>query len=45
MVEMSIEDLRTGLDDLDSGCGHVHHSISLKSHSGLIEQLGRPIYC
>ena len=24
LFQMSIEDLRAGLDDLDSGCGHVH---------------------
>ncbi|KAL5505455.1 hypothetical protein EMCRGX_G006888 [Ephydatia muelleri] len=42
---ISIEDLRAGLDALDSGCGHVHYDVTLKSHSGLIEQLGHPIYC
>ena len=42
---MSIVYLRTGFDDLDSGCDHVHHGITLKLHSGFIEQLGHPIYC
>ena len=42
---MSIEDLRAGLDGLDSGCSHVHTDITLKLHSGFIEQLGHPIYC
>ena len=30
LFQMSIEDLRAGLDDLDSGCGHVHTGITLK---------------
>ena len=42
---MSIKDLRAGLDDLDSGCGHAHKGLTLKSYSGFIEQLGHPIYC
>ena len=42
---MSIEDLRAGLDGFDSGCSHVHTDITLKLHSGFIEQLGHPIYC
>ena len=41
---MSIEDLRAGLDDLDSGCGLLK-GLTLKSYSGFIEQLGHPIYC
>ena len=45
LFQMSIEDLRAGLDGLDSGCGHVHTDITLKLHSGFIEQLGHPIYC
>ena len=45
LFQMSIEDLRAGLDDLDSGCSHVHTDITLKLHSGFIEQLGHPIYC
>eukprot|EP00731_Ephydatia_muelleri_P003432 Em0001g3432a len=45
LFQKSIEDLRAGLDALDSGCGHVHYDVTLKSHSGLIEQLGHPIYC
>ena len=44
-MQMCIGCLQTGLDDLDSGCGHVHHSITLKLHSRFIEQLGHPIYC
>ena len=39
---MSLEDLQAGLDDLESGCGHTHHGITLKSYPGLIEEL---IYC
>ena len=45
LFQMSIEDLRAGLDDLDSGCGHVHTGITLKLNSGIIEQLGHPINC
>ena len=45
LFQMSIEDLRAGLDGLDSGCSHVHTDITLKLHSGFIEQLGHPIYC
>ena len=45
LFQMSIEDLRAGLDDLDSGCGHVHTDITLKLRSGIIEQLGHPINC
>eukprot|EP00731_Ephydatia_muelleri_P006266 Em0003g514a len=45
LFQESIEDLRAGLDALDSGCGHVHYDVTLKSHSGFIEQLGHPIYC
>ena len=45
LFQKSIEDLRAGLDALDSGCGHVHYDVTLKSHSGFIEQLGHPIYC
>eukprot|EP00731_Ephydatia_muelleri_P006128 Em0003g376a len=45
LFQKSIEDLRAGLDVLDSGCGHVHYDVTLKSHSGFIEQLGHPIYC
>ena len=37
--------IHTGLDDLDSRCGHFHHGITLKIHSGFIEQLGHPIHC
>eukprot|EP00731_Ephydatia_muelleri_P006201 Em0003g449a len=44
LFQMSIEDLRAGLDGLDSGCSHVHTDITLKLHSGFIEQLGHPIY-
>ena len=40
LFQMSIEDLRAGLDDLDSGCGHVHTGITLKLHSGIIDTLG-----
>ena len=40
LFQMSIEDLRAGLDDLDSGCGHVHTGITLKLNSAIIEQLG-----
>ena len=43
--QMSIGVLRAGLDDLDSECGHVHTDITLKLHSGIIEQLGHPINC
>ena len=39
LFKMSIKDLQTWLDDLDSGCGHVQHGITLKLHSGFIEQL------
>ena len=28
LFQMSVEDLRAGLDDLDSGCGHVHTDIT-----------------
>ena len=45
LFQMSIEDLRAGLNGLDSGCSHVHTDITLKLHSGFIEQLGHPIYC
>eukprot|EP00731_Ephydatia_muelleri_P019066 Em0011g1106a len=45
LFQKSIEDLRAGLDALDSGCGHVHYDVTLKSHSGFIDQLGHPIYC
>ena len=45
LFQLSIEDLRAGLDGLDSGCSHVHTDITLKSHSGFIDQLGHPIYC
>ena len=45
LFQKSIEDLRAGLDALDSGCGHYHYDVTLKSHSGFIEQLGHPIYC
>ena len=45
LFQMSMEDLRAGLDDLDLGCGHVHTDITLKLHSGIIEQLGHPINC
>ena len=41
LFQKSIEDLRA----LDSGCGHVHYDVTLKSHSGFIDQLGHPIYC
>ena len=34
---MSVEDLRAGLDDLDSRCDHVHHDSS--------KHLGHLIYC
>ena len=34
---MSVEDLRAGLDGLDSGCCHIHHNSS--------EHLGHLIYC
>ena len=37
LFQMSVEDLRAGLDDLDSGCSHVHHDSS--------EHLGHLIYC
>ena len=40
LFQMSIEDLRAGLDDLDLGCGHVRTGITLKLHSGNIESLG-----
>ncbi|KAL5469161.1 hypothetical protein EMCRGX_G030373 [Ephydatia muelleri] len=43
LFQLSIEDLRAGLDGLDSGCSHVHTDITLKLHSGFIE--GHPIYC
>ena len=39
LFKMSIEDLQTGLDDLDSECGQIQHGITLKLHSGFIEQL------
>ncbi|KAL5484746.1 hypothetical protein EMCRGX_G021296 [Ephydatia muelleri] len=45
LFQKSIEDLRAGLDALDSGCGHVHYDVTLKSHSGFIDQLGHSIYC
>ena len=45
LFQLSIEDLRAGLDGLDSGCSHVHTDITLKSHSGFIDQLGHPICC
>ncbi|KAL5505298.1 hypothetical protein EMCRGX_G006706 [Ephydatia muelleri] len=45
LFQKSIEDLRAGLDALDSGCGHVHYDVTLKSRSGFIDQLGHPIYC
>ena len=45
LFQNSIEDLRAGLDALNSGCGHVHYDVTLKSHSGFIDQLGHPIYC
>ena len=45
LFQMCIEDLRAGLDDLDSGYGHVHTGVTLKLHSGIIEQLGHPINC
>eukprot|EP00731_Ephydatia_muelleri_P019095 Em0011g1135a len=45
LFQKSIEDLRAGLDALDSGCGHVHYDVTMKSHSGFIDQLGHPIYC
>eukprot|EP00731_Ephydatia_muelleri_P008396 Em0004g734a len=41
LFQKSIEDLRAGLDALDSGCGHVHYDVTLKSHSGFIEQLAQ----
>ncbi|KAL5515857.1 hypothetical protein EMCRGX_G001092 [Ephydatia muelleri] len=44
LFQKSIEDLRAGLDALDSGCGHVHYVVTLKSYSGFIDQLGHPIY-
>eukprot|EP00731_Ephydatia_muelleri_P014320 Em0008g40a len=44
LFQKSIEDLRAGLDALDSGCGHVHYDVTLKSHSGFIDQFGHPIY-
>ena len=34
LFQLSIEDLRAGLDGLDSGCSHVHTDITLKLHSG-----------
>ena len=40
MLQMSIEYLRTELDDLDSRCFHVHHGITLKLHSGILNSLG-----
>ena len=45
LVKNSVEDKVTGLDDLDSGCGHVHTGITLKLNSAIIEQLGHPINC
>ena len=37
LFQMSVEDLREGLDDFNSGCGHVYHDSS--------EHLGHLIYC
>ena len=31
LFQKSMEDLRAGLDNLDSGCGYVHHNVTLKS--------------
>eukprot|EP00731_Ephydatia_muelleri_P022816 Em0015g399a len=41
-----MEDLRAGLDNLDSGCGYVHHNVTLKSSDLRFSGCGgHPICC
>ena len=47
LFQKTMEDLRAGLDNLDSGCSYVHHDVTLKSSSDLrfSEFGGHPICC
>ena len=46
LFQKSMEDLRAGLDNLDSGCGYVHHNVTLKSSDLRFSGSGgHPICC
>ena len=46
LFQKSMEDLRAGLDNLDSGCGYVHHNVTLKSSDLRFSGCGgHPICC
>ena len=46
LFQKSMEDLRAGLDNFDSGCGYVHHNVTLKSSDLRFSGCGgHPICC
>ena len=45
LFQQCTEDVRAGLDNLDSGCGYVHHDSTLQSDLRFSEWHGHPISC
>ena len=46
LFQKIMEDLRAGLDNLDSGCSYVHHDVTLKSSDLRFSGCGgHPIFC
>ena len=45
LFQKCTEDVRAGLDSLDSGCGYVHHDSTLQSDLRFSEWHGHPISC
>ena len=46
LFQKNMEDLRASLDNLDSGCGYVHHDVTLKSSDLRFSEFGgHPICC
>ena len=45
LFQQCTEDVRAGLDSLDSGCGYVHHDSTVQSDLRFSEWCGHPISC
>ena len=45
LFQECMEDVRAGLDNLDSGFGYVHHDSTLQSDLRFSERHGHPISC
>ena len=45
LFQQCTEDVQAGLDNLDSGCGYVHHDSTVQSDLRFSEWRGHPISC